>query len=30
LESTLSISGAFADDPLPITITQVTKVTPLP
>jgi len=30
LQSTLSISGAFADDPLPITIDQVTKVTPLP
>jgi hypothetical protein len=30
LRSSLTISGAFANEPLPITITQVTKVTPLP
>jgi hypothetical protein len=29
LRSALTISGAFADQPLPITITQTTKVTPL-
>jgi hypothetical protein len=29
LRSALTISGAFSDDPLPITITQTTKVTPL-
>ena len=30
LQSALTISGAFANEPLPITITQTTKVTPLP
>jgi hypothetical protein len=30
LNSSLTISGAFANEPLPITITQVTKVTALP
>jgi len=30
LRSALTISGAFANEPLPITITQVTKVTALP
>jgi hypothetical protein len=29
LRSALTISGAFADQPLPITITQTTKVIPL-
>jgi hypothetical protein len=29
LRSALTISGAFANDPLPITITQTTKVTAL-
>ena len=29
LHSALSISGAFTDQPLPITITQTTKVTAL-
>jgi len=30
LESALTIAGAFADHPLPITISQTTKVTPIP
>jgi hypothetical protein len=30
LQSALTISGSFADEPLPITITQTTKVTTLP
>ena len=30
LRSALTISGSFSNDPLPITITQTTKVTPLP
>ena len=30
LQSSLTISGAFSDEPLPITITQSTKVTALP
>jgi len=30
LRSALTISGAFANEPLPITITQITKVTTLP
>jgi hypothetical protein len=30
LRSALTISGAFANEPLPITITQITKVTALP
>ena len=30
LESALTIAGAFSDEPLPITITQTTKVTALP
>jgi len=30
LRSTLTITGSFSSDPLPITITQSTKVTPLP
>jgi hypothetical protein len=30
LRSALTISGAFSDEPVPITITQTTKVTPLP
>ena len=30
LQSALTISGAFANEPLPITITQTTKVTALP
>ena len=29
LNSALTISGAFANEPLPITITQITKVTAL-
>ena len=29
LQSALTISGTFSDEPLPITITQTTKVTPL-
>ena len=29
LRSALTISGAFTDEPLPITITQTTKVTSL-
>ena len=30
LQSALTIAGAFANEPLPITITQTTKVTALP
>ena len=30
LQSALTIAGAFSNEPLPITITQTTKVTPLP
>ncbi|HET7469490.1 MAG TPA: hypothetical protein VFJ81_07430 [Gemmatimonadales bacterium] len=30
LESALTIAGAFAEHPLPITISQTTKVTPIP
>jgi hypothetical protein len=30
LQSALTIAGAFSNEPLPITITQATKVTPLP
>jgi hypothetical protein len=30
LQSSLTIAGAFSDHPLPITISQTTKVTPLP
>jgi hypothetical protein len=30
LRSALTIAGAFSAEPLPITITQATKVTPLP
>ena len=30
LRSALTISGAFTNEPLPITITQTTKVTALP
>jgi hypothetical protein len=30
LQSSLTITGAFSDHPLPITISQTTKVTPLP
>jgi hypothetical protein len=30
LQSALTIAGSFSNDPLPISITQTTKVTPLP
>jgi hypothetical protein len=30
LQSALTISGAFSNEPLPVTITQTTKVTALP
>jgi hypothetical protein len=30
LQSSLTVSGAFSSEPLPITITQTTKVTALP
>jgi hypothetical protein len=30
LESALTLTGSFADDPLPISISQTTKVTTLP
>ena len=30
LQSALTIAGSFSNEPLPITITQITKVTTLP